>query len=71
MIDIYHTPQHLNRLTPIDWEELRKAGFPVDDIWQGGLVNDLDEDDEDYEECPQEQIMTVRQTSPAVSSLVG
>ena len=60
---IYHTPQHLNRLTPADREELRKAGFPVDDIWQGGLVNDPEED----EECPQEQIMTIRQTSPVLS----
>ena len=64
---IYHTPQHLNRLTSVDWEELRAAGFLVDDIWQGGLVNDPDEEDEDYEECPQEQIMTVRQTSPVLS----
>ena len=29
---IFHTPQHLNRLLPDDWEELRRAGFPVDEI---------------------------------------
>ena len=64
---IFHTPQHLNRLLPDDWEELRKAGFPVDEIWHGGLINETDDNDEDIEECPQDQIMTVRQTSPVIS----
>ena len=58
---IFHTPQHLNRLLPNDWDELRRAGFPVDEIWQDGLMN---EGEEDCEDCPQDQIMTVRQTSP-------
>ena len=60
---IYHTPQHLNRLHSNDWEDLRKAGYPVDDIWQGGMAED---EEEEALDCPQEQIMTVRQTSPAV-----
>ena len=64
---IFHTPQHLNRLLPDDWEELRKAGFPVDEIWQGGLINEADDNDEEIEDCPQDQIMTVRQTSPVIS----
>ena len=64
---IFHTPQHLNRLLPNDWGELRKAGFPVDEIWQDGLINEPEEDDEDCEDCPQDQIMTVRQTSPVFS----
>ena len=64
---IFHTPQHLNRLLPDDWEELRRAGFPVDEIWQGGLINETDDNDEEIEECPQDQIMTVRQTSPVIS----
>ena len=41
---IFHTPQHLNRLLPNDWEELRQAGFPVDEIWQGGLINETEEE---------------------------
>ena len=64
---IFHTPQHLNRLLPDDWEELRRAGFPVDEIWQGGLINETDDNDEEIEDCPQDQIMTVRQTSPVIS----
>ena len=62
---IYHTPQHLDRLRQDDWDILRDAGFPVDQLWEGGLLKEpSDFDDED---CPQEQIMTVRQTSPALS----
>ena len=64
---IFHTPQHLNRLLPDDWEELRKAGFPVDEIWQGGLIIEADDNEEEIEDCPQDQIMTVRQTSPVIS----
>ena len=44
---IFHTPQHLNRLLPDDWEELRRAGFPVDEIWQGGLITEADDNDEE------------------------
>ena len=56
---IYHTPQHLDRLRQDDWDILRDAGFPVDQLWEGGLLKGQSElDDED---CPQEQIMTVRQ----------
>ena len=64
---IFHTPQHLNRLLLKDWEELKQSGFPVDEIWQGGLINETEEDEEDVEDCPQDQIMTVRQTSPGLS----
>ena len=62
---IYHTPQHLDRLRQDDWDILRDNGFPVDQLWEGGLLkeqSDIEDDD-----CPQEQIMTVRQTSPAIS----
>ena len=34
---------------------------------QGGLVNETEEDEDDCEECPQDQIMTIRQTSPVFS----
>ena len=46
---------------------MRRAGFPVEEIWQGGLINETDDNDEEIEECPQDQIMTVRQTSPVIS----
>ena len=62
---IYHTPQHLDRLRQEDWDVLRESGFPVDQLWEGGLIKEPQEMDED--DCPQEQIMTVRQTSPALS----
>ena len=45
---------------------LRNTGFPVDQLWHGGLLGEM-EDEEDMEDCPQEQIMTVRQTTPALS----
>ena len=61
----YHTPQHLDRLRQDDWDLLREAGFPVDQLWEGGLLQEPQETDD--EDCPQEQIMTVRQTSPALS----
>ena len=63
---IYHTPQHLDRLQSEDWEMLRNTGFPVDQLWHGCLLGEM-EDEEDMEDCPQEQIMTVRQTTPALS----
>ena len=44
---------------------LREAGFPVDQLWEGGLLQEPQETDD--EDCPQEQIMTFRQTSPALS----
>ena len=62
---IYHTPQHLDRLRQDDWDILRDAGFPVDQLWEGGLLKEPSEFDD--EDCPQEQIMTVRQTSPTLS----
>ena len=31
---IYHTPQHLHRLTGKDWDILRENGFPVDNVWE-------------------------------------
>ena len=64
---IYHTPQHLNRLQQDNWEEFRKAGFLVDDIWQGGLVEEPEKEDGENMVCPQEQIMAIRQTSPILS----
>ena len=54
---IYHTPQHLDRLRQDDWDVLRESGFPVDQLWEGGLIKEPHEIDE--EDCPQEQIMTV------------
>ena len=36
---IYHTPQHLHRLTSEDWDILRDKGFPVDDVWEQGMSN--------------------------------
>ena len=62
---IYHTPQHLDRLRQDDWDILRDTGFPVDQLWEGGLLKDLSDAEDD--DCPQEQIMTVRQTTPAFS----
>ena len=62
---IYHTPQHLDRLRQDDWDILRDTGFPVDQLWEGGLLKELS--DAEDEDCPQEQIMTVRQTTPAFS----
>ena len=62
---IYHTPQHLDRLRQEDWDVLREAGFPVDQLWEGGLLKEPSEIDD--EECPQEQIMVVRQISPTLS----
>ena len=62
---IYHTPQHLERLRQDDWDILKDAGFPVDQLWEGGLLKESSEFDD--EDCPQEQIMTVRQTSPTLS----
>ena len=63
---IYHTPQHLGRLRDEDWETLKQSGFPVDQLWEGGLVQEADDPDESSD-CPQEQIMTIRQTSPVIS----
>ena len=63
---IYHTLQHLYRLHEDDWDILRHSGFPVDQLWEGGLVGKPDESEE-IDECPQEQVMTVRQTSPSMS----
>ena len=62
---IYHTPQHLDRLRQDDWDILRDTGFPVDQLWEGGLLKELSDAEDD--DCPQEQIMTVRQTTPAFS----
>ena len=62
---IHHTPQHLDRLRQDDWDILRDTGFPVDQLWEGGLLKELSDVEDD--DCPQEQIMTVRQTTPAFS----
>ena len=63
---IYHTPQHLDRLHDEDWDILKQAGFPVDQLWEGGIIEEPD-DSEELSDCPQEQIMTVRQTSSVMS----
>ena len=39
----------------------------MDEIWQDGLINEVDDVDDEGEECPQNQIMIVRQTSPVIS----
>ena len=43
---IYHTPQHLHRLSSEDWDTLRDAGFPVDLVWEQGMTNQDESDDE-------------------------
>ena len=43
---IYHTPQHLHRLSSEDWEALRDTGFPVDAVWEQGMTNQDESDDE-------------------------
>ena len=40
-----------DRLLPDDWEELRRTEFRVDEIWQGRLINETDENEEEIEEC--------------------
>ena len=50
---IYHTPQHLDRLNDDDWDILKQSGFPVDQLWEGGLIGEPQESEE-LEECPQE-----------------
>ena len=47
----YHTPQHLHRLTPDDWEALRDSGFPVDAVWKMGLSFPEKEEDEEFQEA--------------------
>ena len=48
---IYHTPQHLHRLTTEDWDILRDNGFPVEEVWEQGLPGQ-DESDNDSEPDP-------------------
>ena len=69
---IYHTPQHLHRLTSEDWDILRDNGFPVDAVWEQGMSNQ-DESDDDSEPDPkvneliqaaESPIELSRQTSP-------
>ena len=43
---IYHTPQHLHRLTSEDWDILRDNDFPVDAVWEQGMSNQDGSDDE-------------------------
>ena len=43
---IYHTPQHLHRLSSEDWDILRDTGFPVDAVWEQGITNQDESDDE-------------------------
>ena len=41
----YHTPQHLHRLRREDWDQLREAGFPVDRVWEQGMVLEIGDED--------------------------
>ena len=50
---IYHTPQHLHRLGPEDWDALRDSGFPVDAVWEMGLSFPYEEQDEEVQEAHQ------------------
>ena len=43
---IYHTPQHLHRLSREDWDILRDTGFPVDAVWEQGMTSHDESDDE-------------------------
>ena len=43
---IYHTPQHLHRLSSEDWDILRDTGFPVDAVWEQGMTNQDESDEE-------------------------
>ena len=43
---IYHTPQHLHRLTSEDWESLRENDFPVDAVWECGMSTHAESDDD-------------------------
>ena len=43
---IYHTPQHLHRLSSEDWDILRDNDFPVDAVWEQGMSNQDESDDE-------------------------
>ena len=40
---IYHTPQHLHRLSSEDWD-LRDNDFPVDAVWEQGMSNQDESD---------------------------
>ena len=59
---IYHTPQHLQRLTPEDWETLRDSGFPVDAVWELGLSFPEDDQEEDIGEVFQTLCESVNMT---------
>ena len=43
---IYHTPQHLHRLSSEDWDILRDNDFPVDAVWEQGMSNQEESDDD-------------------------
>ena len=69
---IYHTPQHLHRLSSEDWDILRDNDFPVDAVWEQGMSNqDESDDDSDLNPKVNELVQAVdspkdlsRQTSP-------
>ena len=44
---IYHTPQHLNGLHEDDWNILRDSGCPVDQLWEGGIVDEPEDPEEE------------------------
>ena len=57
---IYHTPQHLHRLSSEDWDILRDTGFPVDAVWEQGMTNHDESDDEsDLENKVNEVVQSV------------
>ena len=57
---IYHTPQHLHRLSSEDWDILRDTGFPVDAVWEQGMTNQDESDDEsDLENKVNEVVQSV------------
>ena len=69
---IYHTPQHLHRLSNEDWDILRDNKFPVDAVSEQGMSNqDESDDDSDVNPKVNELVQAVdslkdlnRQTSP-------
>ena len=70
---IYHTPQHLHRLTPEDWDALRDSGFPVDAVWEIGLSFPDEEQDEETQEALQticESTNTTPQITPGSENTV-
>ena len=60
----YHTPQHLHRLKPDDWNQLRECGFPVERAWKQGLPL-VDHCSDQEEDTFPSSLTNIRQTSQA------